>query len=78
MKNRVEMALEVSPSEARNIISALEKEGASNARFSSEISAKGDKLVIKIEAEDIVALRATVNSYLRYLQTIESTGNEDL
>lgn len=78
MKNSAEMVLEVPKEEAKNIIAALEKESASSSRFSSRISAKDGKLVIRIEAEDIVALRATVNSYLRYLQTIESVQNEEL
>lgn len=72
MRNSAEMILEVPAKEAENIIAALEKESASDRRFSSRIFIKDKKLVIKIEAEDIVALRAAVNSYLRYLQTMES------
>lgn len=75
MKNSAELILEVSPSEAKNIISALEKENASNKRFTSRIFAKDNKLIIRIEADDVVALRSTLNSYLRYLQTIESVEN---
>ncbi len=78
MKNRAEMVLEVPAKEAENIIAALEKEGTQNRRFSSRISIREKKLVIKIEAEDIVALRAAVNSYLRYLQTMESMENAEL
>lgn len=78
MKNRAEMVLEVPAKEAGNIIAALEKEGASDRRFSSRISIRDKKLVIKIEAEDIVALRAAVNSYLRYLQTMESMEDAEL
>lgn len=72
MKNRVEMVLDVPTNEAKNIIAALEKENAHETRFSSNIFLKAGKLVVKIESNDIIALRATLNSYLRYLQTIET------
>lgn len=78
MKNRIEMILEVPATQAQAIIAALKKEDASNKRFSSTISMKGGKLSIEVEAEDIVALRSTLNSYLRYLQTIESVENAEL
>lgn len=65
------MILEVPEKEAKSIIAALEKENAENKRFASRIFMRGKNLVIMVEAEDIVALRATVNSYMRYLQTIE-------
>ncbi|MDD5023224.1 MAG: KEOPS complex subunit Pcc1 [Candidatus ainarchaeum sp.] len=42
-----------------------------NKRFSSEITYNKDKLVITVNAEDMVSLRATANSYLRYLQVME-------
>ncbi len=71
MRNRVQIEVEIPSSEARNIISALEKENASGKRFASRISADGGKLSITVEAGDMVALRAAVNSYLRYLQAIE-------
>lgn len=78
MRNSAEMILEVPAEEAENIIAALEKESSSDRRFSSRIFIKDKKLVIKIEAEDIVALRAAVNSYLRYLQTMESMEDAEI
>ncbi len=40
-------------------------------RASSEVSKKGNDLIISIKADDVVALRATANAYLRALQVIE-------
>ncbi|MDD5337602.1 MAG: KEOPS complex subunit Pcc1 [Candidatus ainarchaeum sp.] len=76
MKNSAELIIDVPEKEAESIIAALKKEDASNKRFSSTISMRAGKLVIKVEAEDMVALRSTLNSYLRYLQTIEEFGQK--
>ncbi|MEW6529083.1 MAG: KEOPS complex subunit Pcc1 [Candidatus Micrarchaeota archaeon] len=75
MKNSAELIIHVSVREAKNIISALKKENASNKRFSSKIFIRKSKLIIRVEANDIVSLRFTVNSYLRYLQAIENIKN---
>ncbi|MFA5077117.1 MAG: KEOPS complex subunit Pcc1 [Candidatus Micrarchaeia archaeon] len=71
MKNSAELTIEVPEKEAKSIIAALKKENASNKRFSSTIYMRAGKLMIRVEAEDMVALRSTLNSYLRYLQAIE-------
>ena len=75
MKNEAELVVHVPPAQAQSIISALEKENAANSRFKSSISMRQGKLVIKVEAEDMVALRSTLNSYLRYLQAMEGLEN---
>ncbi|MFA5050072.1 MAG: KEOPS complex subunit Pcc1 [Candidatus Micrarchaeia archaeon] len=56
----------------------LEKEINTNKRFSSKISLENNTLIIDIEG-DAVSLRATANSFLRYLQIIEGIngGNEN-
>lgn len=76
MKGKVEIIAEVPQKEAKNILSALKKEEVSNARVSSAMGIKSGKLVITVEAEDIVALRAAANSYLRYLQMIADFGKK--
>jgi len=65
--------------DAQSALLALKREEEFKKRSVSNISVQGSTLVIDIEAEDIVSLRATVNSYLRYLQVFESIngGNED-
>ncbi len=50
---------------------ALEKEMNSNKRFTSKITINNTELIVLIEGEDMVALRATSNSFLRYLKVIE-------
>ncbi|MBU0586109.1 hypothetical protein KJ780_01210 [Candidatus Micrarchaeota archaeon] len=70
MKGKVQIVADVQEKEAENIISALKKEEVANARVSSKMEIKEGKLLISISAEDMVALRATANSYLRYLQMI--------
>ena len=40
-------------------------------RAKTDVSEKGNTLKIDIESEDVVALRATANAYLRALQVIE-------
>jgi len=60
-----------SEDDAENALISLTKEMNSNKRFSSEIKVVKNFLIIVINAEDIVALRATSNSFLRYLQIIE-------
>jgi tRNA threonylcarbamoyladenosine modification (KEOPS) complex Pcc1 subunit len=47
-------------------------EGALKKRTDSDVSVKGDSLRIEIKADDIVALRASINAYLRQLQAIEA------
>lgn len=56
---------------AKDAKTALEKETNTNKRFSSEIKIEKKQLIITVDAEDMVALRATSNSFLRYLQVIE-------
>ena len=45
------------------------------SRTRVEILPEGDELVIKIEAEDLVALRAAINSYLRWTKLAIDTQN---
>ncbi len=66
MKGRIEITIESKDSAA--LLVSLNKENVNNPRVSSSISAENGKLTIIIEAIDMVALRSTANSYLRYLQ----------
>jgi len=53
-------------------VKAASHEGNIGSRATSKILKKDKGLVIEIEAEDVVALRATANAYLRALQVFES------
>jgi tRNA threonylcarbamoyladenosine modification (KEOPS) complex Pcc1 subunit len=50
---------------------ALAHEGA-GGRSSAKLSGNGKTLAIAIEAQDVVALRAAANAYLRALAVFES------
>ncbi len=50
---------------------AVSHEGSVSKRSSSKIEQKDNILRIEIEAQDVVALRATANAFLRALQVIE-------
>lgn len=51
---------------------ALSHESKAGSRSTAKLTGKGDVLMVEIEAQDVVALRATLNAYLRALQVFES------
>jgi tRNA threonylcarbamoyladenosine modification (KEOPS) complex Pcc1 subunit len=52
---------------ARAVLAALAPEaGREVPRADATVSAEGDKIVIDVRAEDAAALRAALNSYLRW------------
>jgi tRNA threonylcarbamoyladenosine modification (KEOPS) complex Pcc1 subunit len=50
---------------------SLSHEGNVSNRAGTRISEKNNKLQLDIEANDVVALRATANAFLRALQVID-------
>jgi KEOPS complex subunit Pcc1 len=54
---------------------ALKPETLSNPTYRSKIriSTLNDTLMLKIDSKDIVALRATINSYLRFILSCYKT-----
>ncbi|HMK53272.1 MAG TPA: KEOPS complex subunit Pcc1 [Methanobacteriaceae archaeon] len=68
----VEIQLEFelkTPKEAENILEAIKPEisSAPSSRTSSKISIDGRKITLEIKASDSTSLRASVNSYLRWI-----------
>lgn len=57
---------------AEDAVRALKGEEESKGRMSSRVSLEGNELVVEAEGADMVALRATLNAYLRYLQEMEN------
>jgi KEOPS complex subunit Pcc1 len=45
-------------------------------RTSVEVEARDDEIVVRIEAEDQNALRAALNSYIRWMNVAEETAKE--
>lgn len=63
---------------AEDALRALKGEEEKGGRFSSRAYRAGKEVLVEAECADIVALRATLNAYLRYLQVIEDIkGGKD-
>jgi tRNA threonylcarbamoyladenosine modification (KEOPS) complex Pcc1 subunit len=61
---------------AEGALRALKGEAEASRRVNSRVFREGKELVVEAEGTDIVALRATLNAYLRYLQTMEGINGE--
>jgi tRNA threonylcarbamoyladenosine modification (KEOPS) complex Pcc1 subunit len=57
---------------AGDALAALQQETEFKRRARASLFQKGRDLIIKINADDIIALRATVNAYLRGIQVIKA------
>jgi len=68
--------VDVNPSDAEVILSSLkpEVESLSSNRSMVKIERNGNGVVLIIEADDVTALRAAVNSYLHWIQGIIDIG----
>jgi len=73
MKARAAVSLKF-PSEKQleTILRSLEPEVKSptSTRSQASLAKKGDCLILKIEAKDTVALRAALNAYLRWINSV--------
>lgn len=68
------------------VLKSLEPEvaGTTGTRFQANFMKKQESLIMKIEARDTIALRASLNTYMRWInavlnvfQTIELQGTEE-
>ncbi len=76
MKKKTVIRLETSSEkQVQTLLKALLPETRKPANFRSKVSIKGEgrTLTIQVDAKDISALRATLNSYLRWIALIEDT-----
>ena len=61
----------VSKQKLQTILTALEPETNSpTSRSRASLTREGDYLLLKVEAKDTVALRAALNAYLRWINSI--------
>jgi tRNA threonylcarbamoyladenosine modification (KEOPS) complex Pcc1 subunit len=62
----------ISEKKLRAVLRALEPEAKNplGARSQASLENEGNLLVLKIEAKDSVALRANLNAYLRWINSI--------
>lgn len=78
MKTRAELMIEFpSIPAAQAARKALEESEFKGNRTRCRVEKKDHTVLISVEAEDTVALRAMVNSYLRHAQLIEGTNKEE-
>lgn len=63
-------------SAAEAALGALSHEGDIGSRSATKMARKENTLTLDIEADDIVALRATANACLRALQVFEGVEKE--
>ncbi len=71
---KAEAAIEVNCGDkttAINVRQSVSHEGKIGKRSKAVVEVRGQKVLIRIKAEDVVALRATLNSFLRGVQLIE-------
>jgi len=75
LTNRAELTLRTEYAEV--IAGSLSPElGDKIPRTSISVERKGNELLINIEAEDQNALRAALNSYIRWMNVAEETAKE--
>lgn len=60
-----------SPEDAEAAYVALKPEVGTARRFRASLSVDGNKLILDVDADDLSALRAALNSYLRWIALIE-------
>ncbi|MGB9740802.1 MAG: KEOPS complex subunit Pcc1 [Candidatus Bathyarchaeia archaeon] len=53
----------------------LETQKPPTSRSRADLKIDGDCLVLDVEAKDTVALRATLNAYLRWINSVKSVLN---
>ncbi len=61
---------------AKAALFAISHEKDVGARSTAEAAASGKKLKIDIEADDVVALRASANAYMRALQVFQGINKD--
>lgn len=57
---------------------AVSHEGIVGSRSASDIRRKGRNITVKITADDAVALRATMNAFMREFQVFEDIGKRKI
>lgn len=62
--------------EVKAAIAALKGEEAFKKRSTSHTIQNGKELIITVDSQDSVSLRAALNAYLRDLQVIEGVKND--
>lgn len=72
MKSKALIEIDCGEEIAEKVKDSLSHEGNIGTRSKTVFKTKNEKLLIEINAEDVVALRATVNAVMRGIQAIEN------
>ncbi|MFO7872254.1 MAG: KEOPS complex subunit Pcc1 [Candidatus Undinarchaeales archaeon] len=68
MKTSAEIKIEAE--NPKQVITALEPDIDKAPRFEVELVPSKDHIILKVNADDLTAMRAAVNSYLRLINTL--------
>ncbi len=63
---------------ARAAEKAVSHEGAVGSRAKSGVERRGRRITVRVAADDVVALRATVNAFLREFQVFEGIAKGNI
>lgn len=77
MKCSCEMTVDfASQKDAEAAVVSLKQEEEFKKRSESKVNVRGSSVHVSVVADDVVALRATMNSYLRALQAMSAVDEE--
>ena len=72
MKNKAQLSFVFKDEkQAHAVLAAIKHEEDFKKRSISNIIQKGKEILISVESDDIVSLRASLNAYLRDIQIVE-------
>jgi len=77
IKGSVEIGFN-SEADAKKALSALKAELGEHERSKASMELKGKALLVTVEASDVVALRASMNTYLRLLSVVTAGLREGI
>ncbi len=63
--------IEIRSDISKNIINSITPDEFENKRAKTEFELKNKKIIMKIEAKDVVAFRAMLNTQLKLVNTLE-------
>ena len=63
--------------QAEAVLLALKHEEDFKKRSISNVSQKGKEIIISVESDDVVALRASLNAYLRDIQIVQGIEKDN-
>jgi len=69
--------LKIDTNNPTKLINSLKPDMDKSNRFEVELAPEKNSVILKVEAKDLTAMRAAINSYLRLIQTINEVDKID-